>query len=886
MISPTFVPKRFTIVYFANLCMFFDSIGYNLLPVALNLESPIPSSVSVDLNCSCPSVPPVMSEAVKSLAISDYTGSINNIGCFLLKQLLLLYIIVFTVHADFTSNRGGSRIIFQPGRLVSDHAPKIVLTPAEPSNYRSSVIFAHLPSSSRLSKPIMRKSETAAFVSGFSPILLADIAPSPSGSGTLPTGLAQPPLSPHASNCCGPMTVLKRDTEGCHCVYPIKLDILLVNVSSSPNWKLFLQQFATQLGISFTSSEASHINSSLSMHKVQLDPKLVGGYELLNLTWFKPIAPAPAPSVATPPTEPPPSMPSSPTSSDASSGRKHLSLILLVGIGAGILSVAVICVLILCSCASRRRKLESLPEKIVKTRTMESIQTIGSFQHPTSTRFLAYEELKEATNNFEHSSILGEGGFGRVFKGVLSDGTHVAIKRLSSGGQQGDKEFLVEVEMLSRLHHRNLVKLVGYYSNRDNSENLLCYELVPNGSLEAWLHGPLGVNCPLDWDTRMKIALDAARGLAYLHEDSQPCVIHRDFKASNILLENNFHAKVADFGLAKQAPEGRATYLSTRVMGTFGYVAPEYAMTGHLLVKSDVYSYGVVLLELLTGRKPVDMTQPSGQENLVSWSRPILRDKNRLEEIADPKLGGKYPTEDFARVCTIAAACVSPEANQRPTMGEVVQSLKMVQRVTEYHDTSATDIQPTQKQPSTTFESDATSSIFSSGPYSGLSAFDHDNISRTALFSEDLHEGRQMHHACMFIRGQIFLKQIMGAQDPNQQHGDLLKIKSKYIKNSSKAGQKHHPNSAMMKTRRNSRKHNAIKMIKRKRARWAAGDQESCRRCIMIEKKVRTLKKLVPNSGSSVGLDRLVKDTVEYISSLQMRVRIMQAVVNALSNSE
>ncbi|KAL8252913.1 hypothetical protein R6Q59_036606 [Mikania micrantha] len=126
----------------------------------------------------------------------------------------------------------------------------------------------------------------------------------------------------------------------------------------------------------------------------------------------------------------------------------------------------------------------------------------------------------------------------------------------------------------------------------------------------------------------------------------------------------------------------------------------------------------------------------------------------------------------------------------------------------------------------------------------------------------------------------------MGAQDPNQQHGDLLKIKSKYIKNSSKAGQKHHPNSAMMKTRRNSTKHNAIKMIKRKRARWAAGDQESCRRCIMIEKKVRTLKKLVPNSGSSVGLDRLVKDTVEYISSLQMRVRIMQAVVNALSNSE
>ncbi|CAJ2629028.1 unnamed protein product [Trifolium pratense] len=229
--------------------------------------------------------------------------------------------------------------------------------------------------------------------------------------------------------------------------------------------------------------------------------------------------------------------------------------------------------------------------------------------------------------------------------------------------------------MLSRLNHRNLVKLVGYYSNRDSSQNLLCYELVSNGSLETWLHGPLGINCPLDWDTRMTIALDAARGLSYLHEDSQPCVIHRDFKASNILLENNFHAKVADFGLAKLAPEGRAYYLSTRVMGTFGYVAPEYAMTGHLLVKSDVYSYGVVLLELLIGRKPVDMSQPTGQENLVTWARPILRDKERLEELADPRLGGRYPKENFVRVCTIAAACVEPEASQRPTMGEVVQSL-------------------------------------------------------------------------------------------------------------------------------------------------------------------------------------------------------------------
>ncbi|RZS20731.1 hypothetical protein BHM03_00053279 [Ensete ventricosum] len=423
---------------------------------------------------------------------------------------------------------------------------------------------------------------------------------------------------------------------------------------------------APHTGLSFSADKIIAMNSSLALHRVHVNPDLVGDYKLLNLTWFRPLAPPP-----------------------------------------------------------------------------DALSVEGSLPHPTSTRFLSYEELKEATNNFEPTSMLGEGGFGRVFKGVLSDGTAVAIKKLSSGGHQGDKEFLVEIEMLSRLHHRNLVKLVGYCGSRDSSQNLLCYELVPNGSLESWLHGPLGGNCPLDWDTRMRIALDAARGLAYLHEDSQPCVIHRDFKASNILLENNFHAKVADFGLAKQAPEGRANYLSTRVMGTFGYVAPEYAMTGHLLVKSDVYSYGVVLLELLTGRRPVDMSQPSGQENLVTWARPILRDNNRLEELADPRLAGKYPKDDFVRVCTIAAACVAHEANQRPTIGEVVQSLKMVQRVAEYQDPLPTpSTQPNNKQSSTTYESDATSSMFSSGPFSGLSLLDNDNISKAAVFSEDLHEGR------------------------------------------------------------------------------------------------------------------------------------------------
>jgi serine/threonine protein kinase len=499
---------------------------------------------------------------------------------------------------------------------------------------------------------------------------------------------------------------------------------------------------APHTGNSFSSDQVSAMNYSLSMHTVQINPILVGDYNLLNLTWFRSLAPAPAPAFMISPKASPFTSSSLPRTSENSSNGKHLSLITVICICIGALIGVLVILLFICFCTFRKGKKKLPPVETPKQRTPDAVSAVESLPRPTSTRFLAYDELKEATNNFEASSVLGEGGFGRVFKGILSDGTAVAIKKLTSGGHQGDKEFLVEVEMLSRLHHRNLVKLIGYYSNRELSQSLLCYELVPNGSLEAWLHGSLGANCPLDWDTRMKIALDAARGLAYLHEDSQPCVIHRDFKASNILLENDFHAKVSDFGLAKQAPEGRLNYLSTRVMGTFGYVAPEYAMTGHLIVKSDVYSYGVVLLELLTGRRPVDMSQSSGQENLVTWTRPVLRDKDRLQELADPSLGGQYPKEDFVRVCTIAAACVSPEANQRPTMGEVVQSLKMVQRSTEFQESIQTPPARPNIRTAATYESDGTSSMFSSGPFSGLSPFETENISRTAIFSEDLHEGR------------------------------------------------------------------------------------------------------------------------------------------------
>ncbi|XP_074280722.1 uncharacterized protein LOC141605740 isoform X2 [Silene latifolia] len=356
---------------------------------------------------------------------------------------------------------------------------------------------------------------------------------------------------------------------------------------------------------------------------------------------------------------------------------------------------AVLGVLMCCSLAwflvfryTNNNELPTLTPRAVTSLGRSSGHSIGSGQssplslgsslatYTGSAKTFSTSEMEKATDNFNPSRILGEGGFGLVFSGDLDDDTRIAVKVLKRDDQQGGREFMAEVEMLSRLHHRNLVKLIGICT--DDRMRCLVYELIPNGSVDSHLHGTDKEIAPLDWPSRLKIALGAARGLAYLHEDSSPRVIHRDFKSSNILLENDFTPKVSDFGLARTAMDEEHRHISTRVMGTFGYVAPEYAMTGHLLVKSDVYSYGVVLLELLTGRKPVDMSQPAGQENLVAWTRPLLTTRDGLESIIDPSLGSEVPFESVAKMAAIASMCVQPEVSHRPFMGEVVQALKLV----------------------------------------------------------------------------------------------------------------------------------------------------------------------------------------------------------------
>ncbi|KAK8514352.1 hypothetical protein V6N12_009059 [Hibiscus sabdariffa] len=285
-----------------------------------------------------------------------------------------------------------------------------------------------------------------------------------------------------------------------------------------------------------------------------------------------------------------------------------------------------------------------------------------------------YEDLALATDNFSDSNLIGQGGFGYVHKGVLKDGKVVAIKQLKAGSGQGEREFQAEVDIISRVHHRHLVSLVGYCIV--GVQRLLVYDFVPNNTLEFHLHGK--ERPVMSWPTRMKIALGAGKGLAYLHEDCKPKIIHRDIKAANILLDESFEARVADFGLAKYSLD-TDTHVSTRVMGTFGYMAPEYASSGKLTEKSDVFSFGVVLLEMITGRRPVDKTQPFFDDSIVDWARPLLSqalEHGNFDSFVDSRLQKDYGSNEMTRMAACAAACVRHSARSRPRMSQVVQALE------------------------------------------------------------------------------------------------------------------------------------------------------------------------------------------------------------------
>ncbi|KAK4726180.1 hypothetical protein R3W88_031097 [Solanum pinnatisectum] len=282
-------------------------------------------------------------------------------------------------------------------------------------------------------------------------------------------------------------------------------------------------------------------------------------------------------------------------------------------------------------------------------------------------------ELEIATNFFAHENVIGEGGYGIVYRGVMEDNSYVAVKNLLNNRGQAEREFKVEVEAIGRVRHKNLVRLLGYCA--EGAHRMLVYEYVDNGNLEQWLHGDVGPYSPLTWEIRMNIILGTAKGLTYLHEGLEPKVVHRDIKSSNILIDKQWNSKVSDFGLAKLLGSERS-YITTRVMGTFGYVAPEYASTGMLNDRSDVYSFGILLMEIISGRNPVDYSRAPGEVNLVDWLKTMVSNRNS-EGVLDPKMREKPSSRALKRALLVALRCVDPNAQKRPKMGHVIHMLEV-----------------------------------------------------------------------------------------------------------------------------------------------------------------------------------------------------------------
>ncbi|KAJ9183471.1 hypothetical protein P3X46_007317 [Hevea brasiliensis] len=410
---------------------------------------------------------------------------------------------------------------------------------------------------------------------------------------------------------------------------------------------------------------------------------------------------APSSSVKSPPLL---SLPFKNGSLPVSSKQSHLSMGLKDGCVIGGVFLLLVLVLI-CICNKYRRGTkDSTPdaEHYHRTASLEpkdnsaSVQLVETFSQPPpsigsrgslsmnsvleypllinnpcfasgSSGSFTYDELVAATEGFSETNLIGEGGFGYVHKGYLRGGQEVAVKQLKDGSRQGDREFQAEIEIISRVHLIHLVSVIGYCIA--GTKRLIVYEFVPNNTLEFHLHG---IGQPvLEWATRLKIAIGSAKGLAYLHEDCNPTIVHCDIKAANILLDHKFEAKVSDFGLAKSFSDTRSiiSHTCTQVVGTFGYLAPEYASSARVTEKLDVYSYGIMLLELITGRPPISDINSVKREALDSW-----------DNVFDPRLENNYNTSEMASMvaCAVAcaAACVRHSSWLRPRMSQIVRALE------------------------------------------------------------------------------------------------------------------------------------------------------------------------------------------------------------------
>ncbi|XP_020273382.1 probable LRR receptor-like serine/threonine-protein kinase At1g06840 [Asparagus officinalis] len=420
-----------------------------------------------------------------------------------------------------------------------------------------------------------------------------------------------------------------------------QLDIDSFIWEEGPRLKMNLKLFPDRASL-FNASEVLRIRSMFTGWLIP-DSDLFGPYELINFTLGSYAKVIPSSSIT---------------------GLSTGAIVgVVLGAIAGAVSVtAVVMILIM----RRNSKYKTLSGKRSSSKIPIKIDGVKDF---------TFEEMSLATNNFNSSALVGQGGYGKVYKGILADGTVVAIKRAQEGSLQGSKEFFTEIELLSRLHHRNLVSLVGYCDEED--EQMLVYEFMPNGTLRDHLSAK---STPLTFSMRMSISLGSARGILYLHTEADPPIFHRDIKASNILLDSRFTAKVADFGLSRLAPvpdtEGTVPgHVSTVVKGTPGYLDPEYFLTHKLTDKSDVYSLGVVFLELLTGMRA------------ISHGKNIVREVNAayhsglMFSVIDNSMGS-YPSECVERFVSLALRCCQDETDSRPSMSEVVRELENIWRMT------------------------------------------------------------------------------------------------------------------------------------------------------------------------------------------------------------
>uniref|UniRef100_A0ACD5VU15 Uncharacterized protein n=1 Tax=Avena sativa TaxID=4498 RepID=A0ACD5VU15_AVESA len=476
---------------------------------------------------------------------------------------------------------------------------------------------------------------------------LANPAPSQSCTCTNPFQGLMIFRAPAFSDMTNPTMFQQLESTLAHNVSLAPGSVALSDVQFSPGAPLiFTVKFFPVSGTSFNRSEVIRISSAL-VNQIYKAPSAFGPYSFLASKYFI-----------------------SPSNKKSSS---HKGVIVGIAVAGFVLIAGLVLVAVY---ALRQKK---LAKKAVERTTNPFAswgaggKDNGDVPQLKGARYFVFEELKKCTNNFSETHEIGSGGYGKVYKGTIANGQVAAIKRAQQGSMQGAAEFKNEIELLSRVHHKNLVSLVGFCY--EQGEQMLVYEYIANGTLRENLMGKGGVH--LDWMKRLRIAIGSAKGLAYLHELANPPIIHRDIKSTNILLDESLTAKVADFGLSKLVSDTQKGHVSTQVKGTLGYLDPEYYMTQQISEKSDVYSFGVVMLELITSRQPIEKGKYIVREIRTAVDQ-YDQEYYGLKSLIDPAIRDSAKLVGFRRFVQLAMECVEESGVDRPTMNDVVKELEII----------------------------------------------------------------------------------------------------------------------------------------------------------------------------------------------------------------